>query len=152
MRIYPPYIPAFANEPTKEEFLIAIVNPTTGWGIFSRKSHAAGDKLCAYSGVVLTEVTQYTLQVSDTLHMHDPFFTGILTHSCDPNCRLDMANLSLIAVKDIAVGQLLTIDYDHTEKVLFKAFDCNCGSASCRGRVQGYAPGSAGAPTPAVTD
>src|SRR5690606_29198174 len=102
MRIYPPYIPTFTNEPTKEEFLIAIVDQNVGWGIYTRKAHSAGTELCAFSGVLMSEITQYTLQVSKELHMHDPYFTGILTHSCDPNAKLDMVNLKLIALKDVS--------------------------------------------------
>lgn len=138
MRIYPPYIPSFPNEPTKEDFLIAIVDQNVGWGIYSRKPHLAGTELCAFSGVIMSEITQYTLQVNRELHMHDPYFTGLLTHSCDPNAQLDMQNLKLVALKNIAPGELLTIDYDHTEEYLFKGFDCSCGAPTCKGFIQGF--------------
>jgi hypothetical protein len=34
-------------------------------------------------------------------------------------------------------GELLTMDYDETEDILFRAFQCCCGSTRCRGTVGG---------------
>ncbi len=59
-----------------------------------------------------------------------------INHSCEPNLGMG-GNVLLVAMRDIAVGEELTIDY-----ALFLgdpgfAMDCRCGTAACRGVVRG---------------
>ena len=63
---------------------------------------------------------------------------GKVLHSCDPNMRCDMQTLTFTARKDIAPNTSLTMDYDTTEEVLFRPFDCCCRSPLCRGYICGY--------------
>lgn len=57
-------------------------------------------------------------------------------HSCQPSCRT-VGDFD-IAVRDIAAGEELTIEYA-TINVL-QTFDCRCGAPACRGSVR---PGDA---------
>jgi hypothetical protein len=59
-----------------------------------------------------------------------------VNHSCEPNVGMG-GNVLLVAMRDIAVGEELTIDY-----ALFLgdpgfAMDCRCGTAACRAVVRG---------------
>ena len=59
-----------------------------------------------------------------------------VNHSCQPNVGMG-GNVLLVAMRDIAAGEELTIDY-----ALFLgdpgfAMDCLCGTAACRGVVRG---------------
>src|SRR3546814_12336188 len=60
------------------------------------------------------------LQVRPGLHISGTHFIGYLSHGCDPNCRLDMERFELVARRDIAPGETLTVDYAATEDVLFR--------------------------------
>jgi hypothetical protein len=58
-----------------------------------------------------------------------------INHSCEPNVGI-AGNIVLVAMRDIAAGDELTIDY-----AMFDTLDdgmaCRCGSASCRGTIRG---------------
>ena len=71
-------------------------------------------------------------------------FVGYISHGCDPNCRLDMQRQELVALRDIAPDELLSIDYAETEDRLFINFSCSCGAEKCRdwivGRIEAGEP------------
>jgi D-alanine-D-alanine ligase len=56
-------------------------------------------------------------------------------HSCDPNT--EFVGLNLVARRDIRRGEELTVDYATFYDRHMTPFDCTCGAASCRGRVEG---------------
>lgn len=62
----------------------------------------------------------------------------LINHSCDANCgQLD--SVTLVAMRDIAAGEQLTFDYAMSSTapgLVVDAFDCLCGTKTCRGRVQ----------------
>lgn len=139
MRFYPNEIPPFQFEPTTDRFQIRKFDNGSGEGVVSLVSFEPGDVVAAFSGVALPHITQFTLQISETLHIHDPYFMGKILHHCDPNCKTDLTRLQFVAVKKIQPNDLITIDYDATEDVLFKPFHCSCGAVNCRGYIQGRA-------------
>lgn len=139
MRFYPDAVPPFQFEPTTDRFRIQSFENDRGEGVVSLTSFDPGDAVAAFSGVVLPHITQFTLQLSESLHIHDPYFMGKVLHHCDPNCITDLKRLLFIATKRIEPGEIITIDYDATEDVLFKPFHCSCGAARCRGFIQGRA-------------
>jgi len=70
----------------------------------------------------------------------DPTAWAPWNHSCDANTTF--RGLDVVALRDIAVGQELTLDYGTILDDRSAAFDCRCGAAGCRGRVQGRAGNS----------
>lgn len=56
-------------------------------------------------------------------------------HSCDPNTAF--VGLDVYAVRDIAPGEELTLDFATMLSESSASFHCNCGSANCRGTVAG---------------
>jgi D-alanine-D-alanine ligase len=56
-------------------------------------------------------------------------------HSCEPNTAFE--GLNVVALRDIAVGEELTVDYATFYDARMIPFDCTCGSSACRGRVSG---------------
>jgi hypothetical protein len=58
-----------------------------------------------------------------------------INHSCVPNCGMRNAT-TIIAMRDIAIGEELTFDYAMSDASSYDEFDCNCGTALCRGRVR----------------
>jgi hypothetical protein len=96
-----------------------------------------GEVIHRFTGVVTPELKQHTLQVSPGLHISETKVIGFLSHSCEPDCRLDMARSEMLALRDIRAGDLLTIDYAETEDVLFRQFACHCGAKTCRHWITG---------------
>jgi len=56
-------------------------------------------------------------------------------HSCQPNARLciDHGRVEFYALRDIGVGEELTVDYGQTHHAGQLA--CRCGAAGCRGTL-----------------
>jgi hypothetical protein len=135
--IYPREL--FVDEflPTSDQFAVTSVNGKVGRGIRTRAHIDRGTLVAKFTGILSNTVFQHSLQVSPETHLHDPYFVGLLSHSCAPNCVLDMQRLEILALVDIGPGELLTIDYAVTEDTLFRQFPCNCGSSGCRRWVTG---------------
>lgn len=110
-----------------------------GLGVRTLTPIHAGEVVHHFTGVVGPELKQHTLQVSEGQHISDTTIIGFLSHACDPDCRLDMAAFEVVALKDVAPGDLLTIDYAATEDVLYRQFACHCGAANCRRWITGRA-------------
>jgi len=136
-RFYPDCLPPFQYEPSCEDFEIRRISDRIGQGVIALKSFHKGDLVCAFTGFLTDTITQFTLQLSRRVHIHDPYFMGKVLHSCDPNTICDVKKRVFIAIKDIAPGEPVTIDYAHTEVILYKPFHCSCGAANCRGYVTG---------------
>ena len=109
-----------------------------GAGVRTRVPFVRAQLVSRITGVLTSERKLHTLQVSETTHLYDPDFSGMLLHSCSPSAVLDMKRLEIFALRDIAVGEFLTIDYASTEEALARQFKCVCGAANCRGWVTGY--------------
>lgn len=136
-RFYPDFIPEFAGEPTKDKFKVCTINKVVNQGVVSKASFKEGDVVFRFTGIILNEITQYTLQYEKGVHIHDPYFMGKVLHNCEPNTFCDMKTRTFYATKDIFPGDLITMNYNQTEEVLFKPFDCSCGSSKCVGTISG---------------
>ncbi len=137
MRIYPSHLPVIDHEPQAEDFRVVQVDDLRGRGVLVLRPFRAGDVLFRMNGTLTEVMTQYSLQMASGLHLDDPDFAGRVLHCCDPNSRLDPQTRLFTALRDIEAGDLLTMDYDETEDILFRAFHCSCGSPACRGYIAG---------------
>ncbi|MBF0478122.1 MAG: SET domain-containing protein-lysine N-methyltransferase [Candidatus Omnitrophica bacterium] len=134
-RFYPDSLPEFPYEPKPGDFRIQKIGDSVGNGVMALKSFLPGDIVFAFTGFLVTEITQYSLRYRNGLHVHDPFFMGKVLHCCNPNTYCNMETRQFIAVQAINPGELITMDYLQTEDVLFKPFNCSCGAPNCRGYV-----------------
>lgn len=66
---------------------------------------------------------------------NDPAEWAPQNHSCDANCAYD--GLNVVALRSIAKGEELTLDYAHFLDRNMEPFHCNCGSPNCRGLIMG---------------
>ncbi len=64
----------------------------------------------------------------------DPNEWSPQNHSCEPNTAY--RGLNLIAVRDIRMDEELTLDYAACCDETMAAFQCQCGSANCRGSIE----------------
>jgi hypothetical protein len=85
------------------------------------------------------EIRRHTVQVEDGLYLaslspdEPPDF---INHSCEPNAGLD-GQVTIVALHRIQPGEEVTIDYAMCDGSSYDEFECECGSALCRGRVTG---------------
>lgn len=82
------------------------------------------------------------IQISDSLHVA-PITVGEVTdsmiyfnHSCDPNIGLG-GNILVVAVRNIAQGEEITMDYAMFESDPNFTMQCNCKALSHRGVITG---------------
>ncbi len=65
----------------------------------------------------------------------DPEEWRPINHSCDPSAWLE--GLDVVARRDIAEGEEITLDYATFCNELMPPFECRCGTAACRGVIRG---------------
>lgn len=140
--LYPADFRVDPELPTDEHFAVTSVNGKVGMGVKAKVRFERGTRVAKFTGQLSNRILQHTLQVSPDTHLHDPWFVGLLTHSCAPNCVLDMQRLEIWALTDIAAGELITIDYAVTEDTLHRQFACGCGSSACRKWITGRREGA----------
>jgi hypothetical protein len=101
----------------------------------------AGAEITLVEALALTPKEQdYLLQVDDDCFLLAPLdelcTADFINHSCEPNCGFSNS-VTLVAMRPIRAGEVLTFDYAMCDTNPFVAFDCLCRSASCRGRFTG---------------
>ncbi len=116
-----------------------------GMGVFAIQPMVKGEVITMLGGVIVprSEIDKYQSKLGHYgIQIDDDFFIcpttkkeltrGTGNHSCEPNLGVDGTNpIRLIAIRDIAPGDELLIDYAFSE-THFKPFKCNCGSEQCR--------------------
>ncbi len=135
--IYDSLIPWEEGHPTTEHFEVVETGDERGRGMKSKTAFQKGALAARLSGVITSHVTINTIQISPTLHFHDPWFCRFLLHSCDPNLAIDVTTLEARATRDIQPGDYVTIDYRATEDKIEFQFPCNCGAENCCGWMHG---------------
>ena len=136
LRFYPPETRPFAGEPSRRDFAIRPAG-SRGEGLVALRAFAPGESVFTFTGDLVPHITQFTLQMTPDLHIHDPYVMGKVLHHCAPNTRVDLEHRTFVATQAIAPGDFVTMDYYQTEDVLFKSFTCRCGAPQCRGAITG---------------
>lgn len=128
---------ATAPQGDDEALEVVHLDDVHGLGVRVRRGFPAGSIIHRFAGVVSDQVCQHSLQVDAGRHIGGTRYIGYLSHGCEPSCRLDMTAFALVALRDIAAGDVVTIDYAETEDRLHRQFACHCRSARCRGWIVG---------------
>lgn len=125
-------------------------SPIHGRGLFARSPIAAGEIVAVKGGHVLTHAgwaaLEPTLGAAEIQIAEDLFIAPVrddhrdgsmlyTNHSCDPNLAIQ-GQIVLVAMRDIAPGEELTIDWATTDDGDHR-MTCHCGSPRCRGTVTG---------------
>lgn len=137
LRFYPYSVQPYLYEPTRDKFDILPLSDGRGEAVVSLSRFVPGETVFVFSGVVVPDITLFTLQLNETAHIHDPFFMGKVLHACSPNTRVVMEERRFIAIDFIEPGDCITMDYNSTEDRLFRGFVCRCGSPVCQGTIRG---------------
>ena len=133
-----------------------------GSGVFAVEPIAAGTYIIEYFGELITDAEAdrraeeniritgiknhtFLFAVDDILCI-DGSVGGndsrFINHSCDPNCEAEVVDrrVFILALKNIAEGQELTLDYSLTRgnddpPDMDQIYSCLCGSTNCRGTM-----------------
>jgi len=88
----------------------------------------------------VTKPNYLSVQINEEQHiMLAPEFLQYINHSCDPNVFFDTANMIVVCLKKIEIGEEITFFYPSTEWSMSQGFDCFCGSEECLKKIQGSA-------------
>ncbi|WP_150620409.1 SET domain-containing protein-lysine N-methyltransferase [Pandoraea horticolens] len=119
-------------------FEVALNSEGQGYGVRTLAPFSRGELVSRMTGLISNRRRLHTLQVTETIHLYDPYFSGLFLHSCSPSVGLDMQRLEVWALRDIEAGEFLTMDYASTEDFLFRQFECQCGAPNCRKWITGF--------------
>lgn len=122
-----------------------------GRGLFAKEPVAEDEIVCVKGGHMMDTaeflalpaiVRQHAMQVESNLFLGPkteaeiPANSMYLNHSCEPNVGI-RGQVVFVALRDIAAAEQLVVDYAmmYTDAKAFVSFQCECGSALCRGRI-----------------
>jgi hypothetical protein len=121
-----------------------------GRGLFATAAVAKGEVVVVKGGYILTrdqrdqigeELGPSEVQITEDLFIGPCALNeregGMmhLNHSCDPNLG-PQGQIVFVAIRDIAAGEELTIDYAMTDDEPYE-MECQCGSKTCRKLITG---------------
>lgn len=116
-------------------------------GVFAREDIIQHSVIFYLKGDISTQPTKYTIQLGHRRHLNFPTIRRVndnldycwqyLNHSCEPNGYMNIDDLTVRALRDIAPGEEITFNYLTTESEMAVPFDCICGSTNCFGFIQG---------------
>lgn len=125
-------------------------SPIHGQGLFAKHAISTGEIVAVKGGHVLTRpewaALEPSLGAADIQIAEDLFIAPVrqdqrggsmlyTNHSCDPNLAIQ-GQIVLVAMRDIAAGEELTIDWATTDDGDHE-MECRCGSPRCRRTVTG---------------
>ncbi len=129
--------------------LVVRNSPNRGLGVFTTADLHKGDAVVVYGGRVLTTEqlkllpsnSDMVLQVDDYLYYVPINWNELgigerVNHSCNPNVGFS-GQMCLVAMRDIAAGEEITMDYALCDARESFSLECNCGEPECRGIIRG---------------
>ncbi len=129
------------ESPIEGRGLFAVVTIRRGEAIFDDQPADTADDTTVvmtddeFRAYIATVEKYNAVAIGDGLHrvnlnLDDPSTCG--NHSCDPSVWLGDDKTTLVARRDIAVGEEVTTDYALWSDTTDWEMRCNCGSVSCR--------------------
>jgi len=119
-----------------------------GEGVFARQEIAAGELLAVWDGIIVPyerlirlprAVKRHSVQVEESLYQapnRAPEPVDYINHSCNPNAGMS-GQIAVVAMREIAPGEEICIDYAMVDGSPYDEFECHCGEPECRGAVTG---------------
>ena len=128
--------------------LLTVRNGDAGHGVYAAARLPADSDLLFYRGPKLGRPADGfpgpVVQVAPGLFVDASGGPGeFVHHSCDPTAALvihgdDGNDVRLVALRDLAAGDPVTLDYAATLDGTAIDVPCGCGSPGCRGRLQEF--------------
>lgn len=116
-----------------------------GRGMFAVQPISKGETVTIWGGDVVPTSVFKTLgehqkrqsaQVADGFYLvsSKPGPGDYINHSCDANAGI-RGQILIVAMRDIAAGEEVCIDYAMCDSTPDEDFECACGAANCRGTI-----------------
>lgn len=116
-----------------------------GRGMFAVQPIAKNEVVTIWGGDVVPTVIfkglgehqkRQSAQVADGFYLvsSKPGPGDYINHSCDANAGI-RGQIMIVAMRDIAIGEEVCIDYAMCDSTPDEDFECACGSANCRGTI-----------------
>jgi SET domain len=106
-----------------------------GRGIHATVGFANQEEICALSGTILldvaTDASLNSIGIARGVWVDPEFPLVFINHSCEPNSAF-RDERTLFALRAIAPGEEVTMDYSTTEADIDWSMRCSCGAAQCR--------------------
>jgi SET domain-containing protein len=124
------------------------VTPGKGSGSFVVSKISKGEIVASFGGNVIdqSELAKYSAdRVSRSLQLNKDSYLlsgdtpedgDMINHSCEPNCGITGTS-SVLALRDIEIGEELTFDYAMSDSSEYDEFSCACGKENCRAKITG---------------
>ncbi|KAJ7132118.1 hypothetical protein C8R44DRAFT_901969 [Mycena epipterygia] len=151
---------ALSYTPSHTNFIVEFQSGNFASFLKSHRSFWEGDTLAVLNNLTRSSKAYSTVQYGkgpqDNVELNSDFLYGKfrrasiaislisiqVNHSCEPNIAFDLsssdpAEWHVRALKNIDAGSPLTFFYPSTEWEMDQAFECQCGTTSCLGRIQG---------------
>lgn len=112
-----------------------------GAALYTTQAFAKGALVLPFDGpIVPPDTTTPKYQIgADTFMGPDGTSADALNHSCDPSIWLNPGKPGKgYALRDLAAGEEVTLDYSLTHTADWTFFACLCGSIGCRKAVSGF--------------
>lgn len=121
-----------------------------GKGLFCIEEIKQGEIVLIWQGWVIEKnelLKSDERYIRDAIQISDNFFVGCVgdediekcdyvNHSCSPNAGF-CGDLTIIAMRDIPVGEEVTFDYGMCDNLSELKMECTCGSEYCRKIISG---------------
>lgn len=127
------------------------VSAIQGRGLFAAEALSAGEIVAVKGGAIMDtaaflrvrdQISPAEIQIEADLYIAPLTAADVeanllcLNHSCDPNVGV-RGQITFVAMRDIAAGSELTIDYAMIDGDPLERMTCSCGAPDCRKVVTG---------------
>ena len=107
-------------------------------GVFASCPIPKGAVIIRMQGDLLASPDKFSIQIDTHKHLgKGGLIDDEMNHSCDANAKIEYADLTIRAKRQIETGEEVCINYCATEDTLANSFRCDCGSSHCYGTVRG---------------
>ena len=122
----------------EDPVVVVRTGPDGGRRLVAARTLRAGEELARLDRVRLVSTPErYSLQVGASLHAVDLGVWRWLNHACAPSVAVACEPLSVVTLRQVDLGEELTLFYPATEWVMAEPFTCRCGASACVGLVAG---------------
>jgi hypothetical protein len=131
----------FAGVPNMTTAESLILKPSTiaGRGIHAAFGFGQREEICTLTGSVLldspSESDPNSIGIARGVWIDPEFPLVFINHSCEPNSAFT-GERTLVALRPIAPGEEVTMDYSTSEADVDWSMNCACGSTACRSTLR----------------
>lgn len=111
-------------------------SPIQGYGIFTNAPISKGEAFYKIpQDKILTQNHYQAARIGQQQWVWDEQVLNFINHSCEPNAFINVADLTLVALRNIKANEEITCDYNFTEGEKGFHFICQCNGKLCKQQV-----------------